>query len=295
MAKRPRFSRWRRLPGAYRSGDHAWPNPNDEPQRVSLYLSGQVFDLAAAQAERLGFPDATQYLTDLVLKAVEAERVRQQVAGVEARRGPFEGLQAIAEDPEFLAELQAAGGAQVPPSVEVALLSQPAPGNAPGRDRPTNTLVVNSRGSEGDHSPMVPESFSQAALVVLRHACQLDNDPNGFLGCLRRGDSVPPVEVAELAQALHQLELEYRGLPSMGRRLTFALHRLAFESQILHTDAWPDIFDVWTVDTVRSVHEAVERILSGMDIRYLAAEYPTGDSDGWQGLLAPNVPREPSR
>ena len=54
----------------------------------------------------------------------------------------------------------------------------------------------------------------------------------------------------------------------LDRRLAFALHRLAFESQILHTDAWPGAFDAWTVDTLRAVQEAVERILSGQDIRY---------------------------
>ncbi len=109
---------------------------------------------------------------------------------------------------------------------------------------------------------------SAAAMVVMRHAGQGEEDPQAFLPSLRRGDPVPPSEVAELAQALHDLEIEYRESPVMDRRLTFALHRLAFESQILHTDAWPGAFDLWTVDMLRAVQEAVERILSGQDIRY---------------------------
>jgi hypothetical protein len=47
------------------------------------------------------------------------------------------------------------------------------------------------------------------------------------------------------------------------RRLAHALHRLALESQVLHTDAWPGAFDKWTVDAIRAVQAAVERILSG--------------------------------
>ena len=60
---------------------------------------------------------------------------------------------------------------------------------------------------------------------------------------------MPPAEVAELAQALAASWRMPRDPPrSMDRRLAFALHRLAFESQILHTDAWPGAFDAWTVD-----------------------------------------------
>jgi len=114
---------------------------------------------------------------------------------------------------------------------------------------------------------------SHAARVVLRHAGQDGDDPVSFLACLRRGDPVPPPEVAELAQALHDLENATQSTPTMDRRLAFALHRLAFESQILHTDAWPGAFDAWTVDVLRAVQEAVERILSGQDIRYNASDH----------------------
>jgi hypothetical protein len=46
------------------------------------------------------------------------------------------------------------------------------------------------------------------------------------------------------------------------------LHRLSLESQVLLTDAWPGVFDERMIAAIRSVQEAVERILSGQDIRY---------------------------
>ena len=80
-------------------------------------------------------------------------------------------------------------------------------------------------------------------------------------------------EIAELARRDCQtLEAEH----ARGRRRSTAgspspCTGSRFEGQILHTDAWPGAFDAWTVDTLRAVQEAVDRILSGQDIRY----YPT--------------------
>jgi hypothetical protein len=110
-----------------------------------------------------------------------------------------------------------------------------------------------------------------AAELIMRHAGQGVEDPNAFLPSLRRGEAASASEVAELAQALAELERICRDKPFMDRKLVFALHRLAFESQVLQTDAWPGVFDVWSVDVIRAVQESVERILSGQDIRY----YPT--------------------
>ena len=50
--------------------------------------------------------------------------------------------------------------------------------------------------------------------------------------------------------------------------MAHALHRLALESQVLLTDAWPGAFDGRMIAAIRTVQEAVERILSGQDIRY---------------------------
>jgi hypothetical protein len=139
--------------------------------------------------------------------------------------------------------------------------SRPGPEAAPALVEP-RVLV---------HEPDATAPLGSAAEVVLRHAGQSGDDPQAFLPCLRRGEAVALGMVAELARALSTLEAEYRDSRSLDRRVVFALHRLAYEGQILHTDAWPGSFDEWTVDTLRAVQESVERILSGQDIRY----YPT--------------------
>ena len=71
--------------------------------------------------------------------------------------------------------------------------------------------------------------------------------------------------------ALHRLEAEQQGASVLDRRLAYALHRLALESQVLLTEAWPGVFDDRTVGAIRAVQEVVERILSGQDIRYYQA------------------------
>jgi hypothetical protein len=277
VAKRRKFSRWRRLPGVYRFGDDKPPDPNLEPQRLSLYITGLALDRAESQATRLGFATVQEYCADLLFRAIDAEHVRGQVADVEARRGALEGLHEIAEDPEYLAELSAASsprepGAPDPGPDPAGREPQPVRLGPDATGRPNGPVAEARPAAPPDRVAVrlesVPMALSHAALVVLRHAAQAEDDPHAFLPSLRRGDPVPASEVAELAQALHELELEYSESRTMDRRLTFALHRLAFESQILHTDAWPGAFDAWTVDMLRAVQEAVERILSGQDIRY---------------------------
>jgi hypothetical protein len=108
----------------------------------------------------------------------------------------------------------------------------------------------------------------RTSLEVLWRHVGLGDDTWAFLPCLRRGVPIPAAKAAELVRALSQLELEHRGAEVLDRRLAHALHRLALESQVLLTDAWPGVFDDRTITTIRSVQEAVERILSGQDIRY---------------------------
>lgn len=287
MPKRPRYSRWRRLPGVFRTGEQKPADPDQELERLTLYVPWSALDLADQQSNQHGYPDAQTYCTDLLLQALDAERVREQVAEVEAKHGTLDGLQEIADDPEYLAELSHA----IAPAAErgvprITPPDVPVPDNADPTNEPespTPWVVTQDSGppaasTHPSSAAWLPsprrDALSPSALVVLRHAGQGGDDPYSFLACLRRGEAVPPNEVAELAQALHQLEVEYRGSRAMDRRLTFALHRLAFESQILHTDAWPGAFDAWTVDMLRAVQEAVERILSGEDIRYGATPPP---------------------
>lgn len=268
MAKRPRFSRWRRLPRVYRSGEFKLPDPNPEPQRLTLYLKDELLEAAERQAERAGVETVQNYCADLLALAIKAEQLRGQVAEIEARSGPLEGLQEIANDPAYLAEWSAQTSPREsaePIALEIninRLAESPEPPRESGPDPD----------APPPQPPELLEPISPSALVVLHHAGQGgEDDPLAFLPCLRRGEMISVSEVAELARALQTLEMETSQAKFLDRRVAFALHRLAYEGQILHTDAWPGVFDAWTVDTLHAVQEAVERILSGQDIRY----YPT--------------------
>jgi hypothetical protein len=284
VAKRPRYSRWRRLPGVYRFGEEIRSDPSLEPQRLTLYLNWRQLDTAEALAAQTGGMTIQEYCTGLLQQAIEAERIRAQVADLEAERGMLEGLHQIADDPEYLAEWSAEIQAQARERVEQIRLETPG-GSVPV---PETGAAADGSGAAGDEStdamagdpdPAVAahafgeavesvRPLSPAAEVVLRHALQAGEEGPSFLARLRRGESAAVSEVAELARALHELEKESRDATMMDRRLVYALHRLAFEAQVLHTDAWPGVFDEWTVDTVRAAQEAVDRILSGQDIRY---------------------------
>src|SRR5262249_28232598 len=116
VAKRPRFSRWRRLPPVFRSGEHRPIGTGNELDRIILYLPSRVLDLAEVLAEKAGIPAIQEYCERLLIQAIEAEKVRQKVSGFEARRGPLEGLKEIAEDPDYLSEWQARSEAKPAPS-----------------------------------------------------------------------------------------------------------------------------------------------------------------------------------
>jgi hypothetical protein len=255
LAKRPMYSRWKRLPGLYRTGDEHLPDPHAEPLRLTLYLPGTLIDWAQEQARRSGAGSVQDYCTTLLRRAIEDAQNRRMVEESEAKRGTLEGLAAISEDPEYLAELSAemqptaAIGDSFPP---IRLIQDPA-----------NPAEVRS----------MSFVLSPAAQALRRHAGLDDaGDPMAFLPSLRRGEAVPLSSVTELEAALAEVEVQLRDTPAIDRRVAHALHRLAFESQILHTDAWPGVFDEWTLATIRAVQEAADRILSGVDHRYLPGE-----------------------
>ena len=248
MAKRPQYSRYRRLPGLYRLHERKPADPGLEPERLTVYLPGTVLDMADAQARRMGHESVQAYCETLLTQAIGNEHDRERVQDVEARRGPLEGLNAIADDPEYLAELSASRDR---PRAPVAAASPPAP--------------------EWELLPPEPSPArpSGAAEVVLLHAALGAEDPSAFLPTLRRGEPIAPDAARELLQALTELEVEFRNTPRLDRRLAYALHRLAFEGQVLLTDTWPGAAsDPATVDVLRVVQEAVDRVLSGEDIRY---------------------------
>jgi hypothetical protein len=270
MGKQLRFSRWRRLPGLHRITERKIPDHRAELQRLTLYVPGGLLDQAEELAARAGTPTVQLYCEDLLRRAIEAEQVRDRAAQVEVDHGPLDGLDAIANDLDYLAEWSASASTR-----EHAF--EAAPG-VDGLALPSPTIMPeHEAGPAGEESEPGP---IDAVATVLRHAAVGSEDPAAFLPTLRRGEAVPPDVAAGLLQALMDLERALADTSQVDRRLAYALHRLAFEGQILMTDAWPGLAsDQATVDVLRMVQEAVDRILSGEDIRYYApgpqAEPPT--------------------
>lgn len=255
MAKRLQHSRWKRLAGVYRFGDRPPADPGREPQRLSLYLPASLLERADAMSLRAGHADLQRYCEHLLAVALDGEQAREAVEDVEQRHGPLPGLHAIAQDREYLAEWSASARSPSPP----------IPSPPPTPRVPVAPALVDKR-----------EVHGPAAEVVLRHAGLRGDDPGALLSSLRRGDPVAPDDARELLQALLDIEAAAHDAAILPRRLAYALHKLAFEGQILHTDAFPNAAgDPATVDVLRLVQEGVDRILSGEDIRY----YPA-DADG---------------
>jgi hypothetical protein len=320
VAKRPRFSRWRRLPPVFRSGEHRPVGTGNEQDRIILYLPTRILDLAEKLAEKAGMPAIQDYCARLLARAIESEQVQQKVAEFEAKRGPLKGLKEIADDPDYLAEWQARSEVRPePPSAGAAAAGLPAGGTT--RLGPIETVTLDLALAEGGdpvreppsdaearavdeqapaveppaaplepapgpvrslvHQPTVRLPGDRTAVEVVWRHVGMGEDDRAFLPCLRRGAPVPEAKATELIRALHQLELEHRGAEVLDRRLAHALHRLALESQVLLTDAWPGAFDDPMIVTIRTVQEAVERILSGEDIRY----YPTPSQPAWEQPL----------
>ncbi|MGC8643185.1 MAG: hypothetical protein ACP5XB_25270 [Isosphaeraceae bacterium] len=325
MAKRDRYSRWRRLPPVFRSGEHKLPGPGDELQRIILYLKGEILDQAEAQADKAGVPTLQEYCAELLARAIEIERLKNHVAEIEARRGPLEGLSEISGDLEYLAEWQRRFDsgkirvikpqpttetgrdgnqvftvpleAQEPvtlPEVPDSLLEEadapaPAPemepetseaGEAPS-PRKVRIEIARDRTRPIVREPerIVPEVLDRTAVeTVFVHVGPGDRDPDAFLPCLRRGQGVDRVKVDELCSALGRIEAEQRGATMLDRHLSYALYRLALESQVLITEVWPGVFDDRNISAVRAVQEMVERILSGEEIRYEQVE----QSERWE-------------
>ncbi|HKI21521.1 MAG TPA: hypothetical protein VKA15_26740 [Isosphaeraceae bacterium] len=303
MGKRPRFSRWRRLPGVFRSGEHRPPDTGTELDRIILYVPPRILDLAEALAEKAGVSSVQDYCALVLMQGLENQRVQQRVAEFESRRGPLEGLKQIADDPQYLAEWQQRSDARAETAPNSAFNDELGGSNAlgPGEPVAVDILFPESEPSALD-SPAervaselsrekpalepphvrVESSSGFVPIVTLRPTVQLmserspseilsrhvasGEDEWGFLPCLRRGEPVPAAKAAELNRALSRLEEELRGADVLNRRTAHALYRLALESQVLLTDAWPGAFDERVIAAIRSVQEAVERILSGQDI-----------------------------
>ena len=253
MAGRPRRPLWKRRYTSFLHGDKVRPDAADETHRLTLFLNGRLLDLAEKLTIRGGGGSIQQYCETLLIRALETERSRHQIEDAEARHGAFEGLNAIADDPEYLAEWTASHAHKSAP---------------PTLNLDTTPAFSFALSPEPMMALPAPAVWPKSADAILRHAGLTGPDPDGFLPCLRRGEIPKAETVEELAGLLIGLDRELAGAGQIDRRLAHALHRLALESQVLHTDAWPNAFDNWTIDAIRAVQAAVDRILSGESDSY---------------------------
>jgi hypothetical protein len=197
-----------------------------------------------ALAKRSGAESLQIFCEDLLRSAIEATQTQVQGEEFDSARIILPGFDAITSDEDYLAEWSAS--VQPPPEPRNPALDPPRP-------NPANDSRERSAAEE----------------AVLRHAGLQADDPSGLLATLRRGETINPAAARELLQALVELESEYRGAAQLDRRLSYALHRIAFEGQILLTDAFPGLAgDTTTLEILRMVQEGTGRVLSGEDIRY---------------------------
>ncbi|QEH36689.1 hypothetical protein OJF2_52740 [Aquisphaera giovannonii] len=308
-SRRDPYSRWSRLPPVFRSGEHRLPAAGEQPLRITLYLKAAILDQAEALAEKAGSASVQDYCAGLLAAAIEADRIRSQVADVEARRGALEGLNAIADDPDYLAEWrEKSGSVEIPPArrgnghessspapdVTISLPAKPRLPEPDDADEgsaedartgdPGSPAVVRIERSRPRDEPRVaerirPEVLNESAIDVLMRNLRTD-DPSAeeFLPALRSGRQVRAEKGEEMLRALDQVEADLRGVSVLERRLSYALHRLALESQVLLTELWPGVFDEPTIQLIRAVQERVERILSGPEVHFL----PPGDGPTWE-------------
>ena len=247
MPDRPPHSRFGRLPGLFRTGEHRAPDPHEEPLPLTVYLPGRLLDVAESLAARQGATSVQDYCEGLLRMAIEREDSEAKAQAVHVTQGTLDSLDELASDPLYLVEW-----------------------NAKARDAAPDAAV--NLATEVDDDGI---AFSRS--IVLRHAGMGEDEPASFLGTLRRGEGVEPDVAEELIGALRDLEERLSGAQRLERRLAYALHRLAFVGQVLLTDAPAENADPATVDRVRLVQEAVDRVLSGEDIRYFSDAPVSGE------------------
>ncbi len=174
-------------------------------------------------------------------REVEAARIAFEVTQAEQRHGRMEGLHAVADDLEYLVEWQA---------------SREAPARTP---HPITSMTM---------IEPTPE------VAVRRHAgLEGDDDGTTLLPALRRGRWIGAESASQLLDALALLEEMLSDRPTIARTLAYALHRLAFEGQILASEPWAAAaLDGEAVNLLRRIQESVDRVLSGEDIRYDRSE-----------------------
>lgn len=247
-------------------------------QRLVLTMPWHLYSLALELAQEQRSRSVESYCLELLegkLLEHQAERERERDEDHQ-RRFRLENLVGITDDPSYLEEWSSAvsrGEVGLNPSVltSVARPLQMQPPSSPPPDwREDHSTVTHPTDST---SSMESSLISTASGVILRHAALEGDDPTAFLPTLRRGEPLELETTRELLLALRDLEAGLQGSELIERKLAFALHRLAYEGQILLTESSPRAaVDRPTLDSLRLVQEAVDRVLSGEDIRYFSTD-----------------------
>lgn len=234
------------------------PEPVEASQVIAVPIPASLWERARLQAEAGGFGSLEEYAAEILRAAIlsRGEAVR------------------IEPDPEILdPEAEGVEGeGEEGPATAIALVDWGTAAAGLGMEAETE---VDSNRSEREEIVMDGANVTtgrsapeEVVALVLHHAAPGVYDPSSFLAALRRGEPPEPGAARELLDALAALERSYQGEGWIERRVAFALHRLAFEGQVLLTDAWGRLADAQTVSLLRAVQEAVDRVLSGEDIRY---------------------------
>ena len=275
VARRSRPGPIKRPAGTSLSAESRRPRIDEPSQRLVLTLPWRLYSLALELAHEQRARSVESYCLELLegkLQERQAERERDRDEDRQ-RQFRLENLAGITDDPSYLEEWSSAvsrGEVGLHPTV-LSSIARPLEGPPPqSSPRPEDHATV-------PHSPTdssIESSLIRAASgVVLRHAALEGDDPTAFLPSLRRGEPLEVESTRELLLALNDLETGLQGSDLIDRKLAFALHRLAYEGQILLTESSPRAsVDRPTLDRLRLVQEAVDRVLSGEDIRYFSAD-----------------------
>jgi hypothetical protein len=261
VSRRLAYSRWRRLPGVFRSGERRQVGPGDDPERLTLYLPARLLDLATELAGAAGAPSAQAYCEALLGRALQAAaeaRAAERHAVAAERGAPLEGLDAIANDPDYLAEWSQSHAARGPESDE-----EFAYVDGKSDDHIADAPPAAVRVPRAVEVEVRLDALDEPFRLVLHHAALSGEPPPAVLASLRAGIAVEPDAARELIEALEVLGDRLQGATVLDRRLALALHRLALESQILLTETWPGLAsDPLQVEVLRRVQDLVDCVFA---------------------------------
>ena len=242
MSKQLRYSRWRRIQGLHRVTDQRLQTHRDEAQRLTLYLPGRLLDLAESLAIQSGNVTTQEYCESVLSRALEAEAASAEADRSRRLDGPLLVIDEVAQDVVFAQSTQRTDGLRLP-GPRTASTSLPK--------------FVTPKTVEADRFEAAVHRLKAEVEPASSSLAQ-----ETMLGCLRSGTPVGAAIAATLFDVLEVVAEQLRRSDEIPTGLCHLLFRLAFEPQVLLTEAWPQLAgDPTTLRAVRTVQELVESIL----------------------------------